>query len=183
MLEQYHRPLHSHLIIKTRQWFINSPLHRFGIHQRRSVRWITAPGGRTDTDNPPSSAIIFTSCDLSWQLLGYGIRWSQRYPYGNILPALRIFPLVPDLNLYENFICHGTIHDIQQGFRSGVIHPFSKDMKGFTFLHVRCTFLCEACTRTNKVVDCRCVQTSGRMSNALRIWSRSRVFKRRFLST
>jgi hypothetical protein len=140
LLEQYSRALHSEMSTEARQWWVDSPLHRIGIRQRRTVRWMNSATQEANAEHLSSSAVFSASYELYWQLIGYGLRWSQQYPYGNILPALRTFPLVRDLeDQYESLIQHGTIQDIQQAVSSGVVHPFIRDAKGFTLLHVSYT--------------------------------------------
>lgn len=136
MLERCSRPLRSNMTTKIRQWYVDSPLNRFGIYQRRSVRRVLAAEKEKGAEISSSNAIMSISHELYCYFLGYGICWTQQYPYGNILPALRIFPLVQDLFHYDSLIRRGTIFEIQQALSSGVIHPFTRDTHGWTLLHV-----------------------------------------------
>jgi hypothetical protein len=121
--------------IRTRihQQWISTPFCRFGIHVQKSTRETTIETQEVERN---SSDVTFASYEALWWLLGYGVHWSRTYSYVNVSPALRVFPVVEDLNVYRDLLYRGTIRDIQQAFRSGVLHPFTKSQGGHTLLHV-----------------------------------------------
>jgi hypothetical protein len=121
---------------KTCQQWISSPLHRFGIHQRKSIRQTSITDDQAHEPGCLSNEVTFASYEVIWKLLGYGVQWSGNSTYGSIMPSLRVFPIVEDLGVYNDLIQTGNIQKIQQAFRSGVLHPFTKDQDGYTLLHV-----------------------------------------------
>jgi hypothetical protein len=121
---------------RTRQKWILSSLRRFGIHVRESIRETSVVKGKLDKTEPTSNNVTFASYEAIWRLLGYGVHWSRAYPYGNIMPTLRVFPVVNELSAYGDLISRGTIQEVQQAFRSRDLHPFTKDEDGYTLLHV-----------------------------------------------
>jgi hypothetical protein len=127
----------QNLAARSRQWSIPSPLCRFGIHQRKVVRYIDAAGKQTDSSHHTANKVISETYETSWTVLGYGFHWSsQQYPYGSILPSLRVFPIVEDITKYEDLIFKGTLQEVQQAFTSGIVHPFTTSATGCTLLHV-----------------------------------------------
>jgi hypothetical protein len=121
---------------KVRQRWISSSLRRFGIHVRKSTRETSIAGNETNGIERTSYGVTFASYEAVWRLLGWGIHWSRTYPYGNISPAFRVFPVVESMDIYTDLFDSGTCQEIQEGFRSGVLHPFTKDIYGNTTLHV-----------------------------------------------
>jgi hypothetical protein len=121
---------------KIRQQWLSSPLRRFGIYRRRLIRQTSVAKDQTDELGCTSHEVTSASYEVMWNLLGYGVYWSKDFPYGNISPSLRIFPVVESLRPYDELIETGTIQQIQQAFMSGVLHPFTKNQAGHTLLHV-----------------------------------------------
>jgi hypothetical protein len=121
---------------KTHQQWISSSLCRFGIHQRKSIRQTSVTKDQNNETGNTSNEVTFASYEAIWGLIGYGIHWSKGYPYGNISPALRVFPIVQELFQDTFFIFQSSIQEIQQAFRSGILHPFAKDQTGVNLLHV-----------------------------------------------
>jgi hypothetical protein len=122
---------------KVRQQWILSSLRRFGIHVRKSTRETSIAGDETNGIDRTSYGVTFASYEAAWRLLGWGVHWSKTYPYGNISPALRVFPVVEDLYVHNDLFHSGTFQEVQQALRSGALHPFTKDTYGNTTLHVR----------------------------------------------
>jgi hypothetical protein len=115
---------------------MSSPLRRFGIHQRKSIRQTIIAKDQSDKTGRTSNEVTLASYEVIWALLGYGVHWSKDYPYGSISPSLRVFPVIQDFDAYHDLIVDGTIQKIQQAFVSGTLHPFSKNQAGHTLLHV-----------------------------------------------
>jgi YD repeat-containing protein len=116
---------------------MSSPLRRFGIHRRRVIRYVDAAGRQTGLSYDTANKIISETYETSWTVLGYGFHWSrQQYPYGSIVPSLRVFPIVEDITRHEDLISKGTVQEVQQAFTSGVLHPFITSTTGCTLLHV-----------------------------------------------
>jgi hypothetical protein len=121
-----------------RQQWILSSLRSFNIHVQKFKREISIAGYETNGTEPDSNKVTFLSYEAIWPLLGYGVHTSWTYGYGSIAPALRVFPVVNSLTTcFDLFKC-GTLQMVQQAFRSGVVHPFTKNEGGYTLLHVSC---------------------------------------------
>jgi hypothetical protein len=131
-------PSHYGMSTQSRQQWILSSLRNFGIYVQKSIRETSIAGQETNGTETASKGVTFASYDAILPLLGYGIHMSSAYCYGNISPALRVFPVVKSLNTYLELFKSGTLQMVQQAFRSGVIHPFTKSEGGHTLLHVSC---------------------------------------------
>jgi hypothetical protein len=129
---------HYGISTRSRQQWILSSLRSFGLLVQSSIRETTIAGQGINGTEPGSKDVTCTSYEAIWPLLGYGVHMSRAYCYGNISPALRVFPVVNRIWVYDDLIEGGTIQEIQQAFRSGVIHPFTKDTNGLSLLHVSC---------------------------------------------
>jgi hypothetical protein len=123
----------------TRQEWIQSPLHWFGIRRRRTTRYlnVTARDAKDVETNRVHTISEIYEIFVVWKLLGYGLHCRREYPFGSILPSLRAYPIVNRLWQYYDLLCLGSLHEIQQAFASGHIHPFVVDVNGYTLLHVR----------------------------------------------
>jgi hypothetical protein len=121
---------------RSRQQWILSSLRSFGIHVQKSARETSIAGYETSGTESTSDDVTFASYEAIWSLLGHGVHWSRTHPYGNILPALRVFPVVESTNACCELFKSGTLQEIQQAFRSGVVHPFTKSQDGYNLLHV-----------------------------------------------
>ncbi|KAH5188329.1 hypothetical protein HBI82_111240 [Parastagonospora nodorum] len=125
-------------LTKTRQEWIQTPLSLFGIRQRRSIRYMstTCSQPRTWGETVSHIQIERTELLISWNCLGRRFQLSKRYPYGNIFPSLRVYSLVQDVSQYEKLFKTGRVHDIQQAFQDGSLHPFTVDSRESTLLHL-----------------------------------------------
>jgi hypothetical protein len=113
------------------------PLRKLGIRQRKVVRYMRRPGDSLDPSQYTADEVVSETYETSWTVPGYVFHWSnQRYPFGSILPSLRVSPVVRNIYVYEDLIYKGTVQEIQKAFTSGVLHPFSTDEWGHNLLHV-----------------------------------------------
>ncbi|KAH3911890.1 hypothetical protein HBI56_137800 [Parastagonospora nodorum] len=98
------KPHHN---FKTRHKWIESPLNRFGIRQRRITKFIRMDSSQTIYSKEEAETIISECYEtfISWNLLGFAFHWSRQYPYGNILPSLRVHPVVD--NFYKRQLSLG----------------------------------------------------------------------------
>jgi hypothetical protein len=127
-----------HRNIKTRHEWIKSPLNRFGIRQKRTTKFLRMDSSR-DVNSMQESDTIISECYktiVSLNMLGYACHWTRQYPYGNILPSLRVYPVVENWHEHTKLIRDGTIEEIQRAFASGALHPFTMDKHGNTLLDV-----------------------------------------------
>jgi hypothetical protein len=124
------------VITKMRNSWVQSQVQKLGIHQRRSTRYITVPKTRHSRPDFGSEEIVAIEFEYFWTALRFGVHCSRRYPYGNIIPALRIYPVVDDIYCGGPLTWQSTLEEVQQAFASGILHPFAKDKNGNTFLHV-----------------------------------------------
>jgi hypothetical protein len=121
---------------RSRQQWVLPSLRGFGVHVQKSIRETSIAGYENNAIEPTSKEVTFASYEVTWPLLGCGVRMIRAYCYGTISPALRVFPVVESLNTYDSLFMFGTLQEIHQAFRSGVVHPFTKDQHGGTLLHV-----------------------------------------------
>lgn len=129
------------IVVKTRHWWVESPLRRIGIQQRRTTRSVVVYSKEHTADTVGRVSITSDNYDAFWGLLGYGIHWSRQYPCGIILPSFRVYPIVERFHFDESHhklpIWTSSIEEVQQAFYSGALHPFTKDINGYSLLHVR----------------------------------------------
>jgi hypothetical protein len=126
---------HGIITRSRRQWILSS-LRSFGIHVHKSIRETSIAGYENNRTEPTSKDVTFASYEVTWPLFGYGVHMGRAYCYGTISPALRVFPVVESVDTYYTLFMFGTLQEIHQAFRSGVVHPFTKDQHGATLLHV-----------------------------------------------
>ncbi|KAH4171142.1 hypothetical protein HBI24_165660 [Parastagonospora nodorum] len=127
------RPHHN---IKTRHKWIESPLNRFGIRRRRTTKFIRTDPAQNKCSKQETDTIIseYYETFMSSNFLGFACHLSRRHPYGNILPSLRVHPVVDIFYKRTALIETGTIEEIQRAFATGTLHPFTTDKYGNTLL-------------------------------------------------
>ena len=81
-----------------------------------------------------SEAILYY---WAFHILGFGLRWSQHRQAGRITPSLSVCSIVEvfDTSVYTN-IQQDSAKKFQQLMSSGEIHPFIRNSKGESLLHV-----------------------------------------------
>jgi hypothetical protein len=116
----------------------SSPLGWVVIHRKRIIKYMRGYNSRSKSQEAEDDLIILESYETSlWsRVLGFGCHWGQQYPYGSIIPSLRVYPVIQTLHIYYDLIASGSIQEIQQSFSSGVLHPLMVDTSGLTLLHV-----------------------------------------------
>jgi hypothetical protein len=129
----------SHHNFKTRHKWIESPLNRFGIRQRRITKFMRTKSALNKYTEQETDTIISECYEtfMSWNWLGFACHWNPGYPYGNIMPSLRVHPVVENYFSHTNIIYSNTIEEIQRAFATGALHPFTTDRDGMTLLDVR----------------------------------------------
>jgi hypothetical protein len=124
---------------KTYYAWMRSSLHWIVISRRRKVKYLQGANDRLSPQKQENYGVIPESYGtlVSLNLLGYDCHWRQQYPYGIVLPSLRLYPLVGSLfDRFDDLIPCGSIQEIQQAFGSGLLHPWTVDTFGTTLLHV-----------------------------------------------
>jgi hypothetical protein len=118
------------------QW--SPSLARFGIHRQEITR--TKRRSR-DASNKPSlqdedelhEEVYLWAC----RILGTGIRWSRRHLYGTVSSSISTYPVVAQFSKsvwYMMKVCK--ISDLEQAFRKGGLHPYTRDSRGESLYHV-----------------------------------------------
>jgi hypothetical protein len=121
----------------TRQEWTRSRLSWLGVRQRRTTRYLSIPTPRQKSSGHTPSKIIEDCLEtfLSWPFLAYGIYVNRRWPYGSILPSLRVYPIINDFKPYEGMMQKSSITEWQQIFETGALSPFFRIPYGETLLH------------------------------------------------
>jgi hypothetical protein len=122
----------------TRQQWIKSRLGWLGIRQRRTTKYLSIPGPRQRKFGHAAENVIEDRHEtfLYWQFFGYGFHVSRQYPYGSILPSLRVYPVIKDFKRYEYMMQKSSVVEWQQAFETGALSPFVRTQYGQTLLHV-----------------------------------------------
>jgi hypothetical protein len=72
----------------------------------------------------------------NWRLIGYGFHWKQYRE--TIIPSLSVYPVISNFsNLVFSTMIDGSILEFQQMLSSGCLHPFTRELDGYSLLHVR----------------------------------------------
>lgn len=114
-----------------------SPFFTYYRIMRTSKLQLPSPTGSGTSGS--SECILYEDriYDLILKKLGIGIRLSNRYPYGSILPSLRTFPIVPFMFEIEDFFRKASLLDVQKALATGSLHPYTEEEDGTNLLHVR----------------------------------------------
>jgi hypothetical protein len=117
----------------------SASLEYFGIYQRKFEHIARHTQNKTRETEGAADDVIATSHELilNWAFLKYGLKWVRRYPYGPIATSLDLYPVVPTLwgDSYK-LIANASISEIQTRFSLGAPHPFARDHRGNSLLHV-----------------------------------------------
>ena len=74
---------------------------------------------------------------LTWTWLGYGVMWTRSRSYSKLLPSLSVFPVVRTFSreVYDT-LKYCDMRSFQQLISCGKVHPFTRDKRGRSLLHV-----------------------------------------------
>jgi hypothetical protein len=127
----------------------SSSLERFGIYRQKITR--TKRRGEDDSimsslqdEDDSHEEIYLWAC----RILGTGIRWSRRHLYGTVSSSMSTYPVVADFpTTVWNIMERGEVSDLEQTFRKGELHPYTRDSRGRSLHHVSidmspCRVLC-----------------------------------------
>lgn len=131
----------SRLDPKNRQVISRNISTSFNALHIRSVRsWRslaeTVPPGRTRGSVYHGTLMEEYENFVTLPFTRYGIHLSQQTRYGSILPALRIYHIVDDIDSLYYTKCSGSIQNFQKAVDSGLVHPFTRDRHHRSLLHV-----------------------------------------------
>lgn len=119
-------------VVSTRQ--------RFGIYRQEIAHRTLPRSGKTNESTPndedvPHEEVYLWAC----RFLGYGIRWSRHRLFKSVLPSISVYPTIYEFNnpSINRIMESGTVSDVQEFFRRGELHPFTRDCYGQSLLHVR----------------------------------------------
>lgn len=117
---------------------ISTSFNALRIRHVRSQRSLagTVPSGRTSGSDVGWTLMEEYENFVTLPFVRYGIHLSQQTRYGSILPALRIYHIVDDIDSLYYTKCSGSIQDFQKAVDSGLVHPFTRDRHHRSLLHV-----------------------------------------------
>jgi hypothetical protein len=123
-----------------RDYWVSSSLERFGIHQRVSMQYFRHGKRGRHKKNTTANDTISESREilLTWRYVSFGLQWTRKIPYGSIAFSLRVYPIVDDFGPINDDMWKASIYEIQQMISSGTLHPFMRNSRGQSLLHVRC---------------------------------------------
>jgi hypothetical protein len=122
----------------TRQEWTKPRLRWLGIRCRRTITHVRIPGQRRGRLGNAANTIIDDREEIffHWQFFGCEFYVSRQYPYGSVVPSLRIFPIVESFRQHEDMFQKASVTEWQQAFETGALHPFARTPEGRTLLHV-----------------------------------------------
>ena len=128
----------THLKTWQRQVPVSSWLEWLGIYQWKTVRYARRKSNRRHSSRLEAGDIVLHNHDiiLAWTLLKLGIQWSRPHAFGGIAASLSVYPVVENVYVHYDLIGKAPIDEIQQRFVSGALHPFTRDLEGYSLLHV-----------------------------------------------
>jgi hypothetical protein len=112
----------------------------FGIRYVRSERLLAGqcPLSRQSGSDDDFPSVVEYEYSVSLPFVQYGISMSQQTPFGSILPALRVYPIIDDFHsdslLWK--MESWNVQTLQMDMRSGLVHPFTRDRYHRSLLHV-----------------------------------------------
>jgi hypothetical protein len=123
-----------------RDYWVSSALERFGIHQRVSMQYFRHGKRGRHKKNTTANDTISESREilLIWRYVSFGLQWTRQNPYGSIAFSLRVYPVVESFGPIEDCMRNASVYEMQQMISSGTLHPFTRNSKGESLLHVRC---------------------------------------------
>jgi hypothetical protein len=114
----------------------STSFNTFGVHNIRSQRILH---GQLPSDGRGGSGADCTLIEeheyfVALPFVRYGIHMSQQSQFGPIFPALRVYHIVDDID--KLFYSLPIRTDIQTAIESGILHPFTRDRRHRSLLHV-----------------------------------------------
>ncbi|CAN9479012.1 unnamed protein product [Alternaria alternata] len=82
--------------------------------------------------------ILSTAEEISALLAfsGFGLTFTQQYPYGGIFPSLKTYPVGRLSGEIREIIRCGSVQQFQEEVSSGAVHPFMREVNGWSLLHI-----------------------------------------------
>jgi hypothetical protein len=126
---------------------VRSAFERLGVYRRKVTRYqdqrIQDLKGNVKTY---TRDILSTAEEISALLAfsGFGLTFTQQYPYGGIFPSLKTYPVGRLSSEIREIMTCGSVQQFQEEVSSGTVHPFMRDVSGWSLLHVSRT--CRSCT-------------------------------------
>lgn len=118
---------------------ITSRFERFGLRKQRLVKSVYLDEEGTEESVSRHREPCLEEDKYLWapQFLSHGISWSKRYPYGQTIFSLTVYPVVKSLYTDLPFdMKSGSVLELQRMFASNAVHPFTRDISGQSLLHV-----------------------------------------------
>jgi hypothetical protein len=127
----------SQAITPRSRYWTSTTLEWLGIHQRGSVQYLCHDKSRRHRSKYSMENAVSESYEilLVWRFLRLGLHWDRRYPYGSFGLYPSTYPVLEYFSYDYDFRDH-SVHEIQQKISSGALHPYARDEKGFSLLHV-----------------------------------------------
>lgn len=130
----------SSMRVSRRTYRVPSALEKFGLYQRKSIRYTGSSNERAiQRSQSCREEIISEEHEYIWywKFLGYGRIWSKQRSYGNIIPSLSVYPVIEEFDSsVMGVVKYGTVQELQLMFTSGTLHPYTRGSDGESLLHV-----------------------------------------------
>jgi hypothetical protein len=115
-----------------------SSLKRFGIHRQEITRTKQKSRDATNTSSLQDEDELHEEVYLwACRILGTGIRWSRRHLYGKVSSSMSTYPVVANFpSTVWNIMEKGEVSNLEQAFRKGELHPYTRDDSGRSLYYV-----------------------------------------------
>ncbi|CAN9463067.1 unnamed protein product [Alternaria alternata] len=119
---------------------VRSAFERLGVYRRKVTRYqdqrIRDLKGNVKSYKRD---ILWTAEEISalWAFSGFGLTFTQQYPYGGIFPSLKTYPVGRLSSEIREIITYGSVQQFQEEVSSGAVHPFMREVNGWSLLHAQ----------------------------------------------
>jgi hypothetical protein len=128
----------SYMTTPTSRRWTSTRLEWLGIYQRGTIQYLRHDKSRRHRSKYTMENAVSEAYEvlIVWSFLRLGLHWDRRYPYGSFGLYPSIYPVVNGLGNYFSLIRYSSVYDIQQKINSGALHPYIRDGRGNSLLHV-----------------------------------------------
>jgi hypothetical protein len=127
-------------VVRSRQVRVPSLFERIGVYQRELFEYISANDNQNMNGATTSDVIVSRKREIfvARGFMKFVLCWNRQQVFGCIPMSVQIYPVVDQFGQeLETRMWNAPLHEIQQMISSGSLHPFTRDSRGQSLLHVR----------------------------------------------
>lgn len=145
----------SRIIQRQQDLCLRPFLRRLGFRGMKMRKYLARNEREKSHSSGAKTKLLCEEIVYTWRptALSFGLQWSWGAPYGCILPALTIYPVMPDDLITSTWMKDRSLEDIKVDISTGKLHPFMQTAYGITLLHVRTTLSGHDCSWIKVAAD------------------------------